>query len=77
MRKLEVSLNGLCLASPGEVILRRNAFTGAAFEAELTLENETVILGPFIATELSSDSAVSEEATFAAKLLSAGPISLV
>lgn len=76
LRSLQVELRGLYLGSEGEALLRQMALTGAAFDAEMTLGQEKVVRGSFLASEFSIESAVSEEATYAASLRSAGPIEL-
>lgn len=75
-RSLELQLSGLYLASPGERRLREMAFTGEAFRCELTLDGGSALQGRFIASELSFEGAINEEATYSATLLSSGLITI-
>ncbi|WP_426267867.1 phage tail tube protein [Sphingomonas sp. LHG3443-2] len=74
LRSLELKLSGLYLGSAGERLLRDCAFSGAAFGCVLTLDHAEAVRGRFIAVKLQMDSAINEEATYAATLRSAGPV---
>lgn len=74
VRSLELKFSGLYLGSPGERLLRANAFSGAAFDSVLALDQGTTLRGCFIAVDLRFDCAINEEATYAATLRSAGPV---
>lgn len=74
LRSLELVLNGLYLGSVGEHLLRDKAFRGEAFECALTLDQGKAVRGRFIVVNLSFESVVNEEATYAATLRSAGSI---
>jgi predicted secreted protein len=76
LRSLEVRLSGLYLGSQGEQRLREVAFSGTAAACELTLDQGLAVRGSFVASELRFGSAVNEEATYAATLKSAGPVSI-
>lgn len=72
LRSLELNISGLYLGSEGECRLRDLAFSGAAFECELTLDQGSAVRGRFIALNLNFESALNEEATYEATLRSAG-----
>lgn len=76
LRSLEVKLTGLYLGSEGELRLRELAFSGMAAECTFSLDQGTAVRGPFVVSELRFDSAVNEEATYAAILRSAGHVSI-
>ena len=73
-RILELKLSGLYLGSPGELLLRDRAFDGAAFDCVLTLDRGIAVRGRFVAVELTFESSVNEEASYAATLRSAGSV---
>ena len=75
-RTLELKLSGLYLGSPGELLLRDRAIDGAAFDCVLTLDQGTAVRGRFIAVELSFESSVNEEASYAATLRSADSVAI-
>lgn len=77
LRSLEVRLSGLYLGSAGELRLRYMAFGGMAEACEMSLDGSVAVRGKFIASELSFESVVNEEATYAAILRSAGPITII
>lgn len=77
LRSLEVKLAGLYLGSAGELRLRAAAFAGTAFDGELTLDRGEIVRGQFIVAELTLESAISEEPTFAVLLRTAGPITIL
>lgn len=76
LRSLQVEVQGLYLGSAGEVLLSQLALSGVAFDAEMTLGAGKAVRGSFITSALSIESAVNEEATYAATLRSAGPVEL-
>lgn len=76
LRTLEVNLSGLYLGSRGEQRLREVAFSGTAVACELTLDQGVAVRGAFVASELQFESAINEEATYAATLRSAGPVAI-
>jgi TP901-1 family phage major tail protein len=76
LRSIKLRLSGMFLGSAGEELLRESAFSGAAFECELTLEQGAVLSGMFAVIEFQFESAINEEATYAATLRSSGPIAI-
>lgn len=74
LKSLKLQLSGLYLGSPGEQRLRSLAFAGAAFGCELSLDQGSALQGRFVVTELRFDSAINEEAVYAATLRSSGII---
>jgi predicted secreted protein len=76
LRSLDLRIAGLYLGSTGEMLLRAAALSGSTFVARLTLDPATALRGEFLAIELELDGNVNEEATYAALLRSAGPITI-
>ncbi len=74
LRSLVLQMSGIYLGSVGEQRLHALAFAGQSFECELTLDQGTALRGRFIAVEVRFDSAINEEATYAATLRSSGLI---
>lgn len=75
-RSLEIRIQGLYFGSAGEVLMRDSAFSASAIECEVMLDQVAAVRGPFVVAELGLDTVVNEEATYAATLRSAGPLTL-
>lgn len=76
LRSLELAFSGMYLGSIGEQLLRDKAFRGKPVECALTLDEGTAVRGRFIASSLSFEATVNDEATYAATLRSAGAVTI-
>lgn len=76
LRHLSIDVEGLYLGSEGELRLRQMAMDGLVLNCTMSLDHETSVGGPFMATELNIRSSVDDEVMFAVTLRSAGSVTI-